>query len=147
VDTAPLEIWADAAMVERIVENLLRNAVKHTPGDARIWVRVEREGDAALLIVEDDGPGVPADTREAIFEPFSQGASPARSTGLGVGLAVVARFAALHDGRAWVEEREGGGASFRVSLAIQPSGPAPGDGDADGDQDTGAGSASEASQA
>ena len=39
VDTAPLEIWADAAMVERIVENLLGNAVKHTPGDARIWVR------------------------------------------------------------------------------------------------------------
>ena len=143
VDTAPLEIWADAAMVERIVENLLRNAVKHTPGDARIWVRVERADDAALLIVEDDGPGVPADTREAIFEPFSQGASPARAAGLGVGLAVVARFAALHDGRAWVEEREGGGASFRVSLAIRPSGPAP----SGGDQDTGAGSASEASQA
>ena len=143
VDTAPLEIWADAAMVERIVENLLRNAVKHTPGDARIWVRVERADDAALLIVEDDGPGVPADTREAIFEPFSQGASPARSAGLGVGLAVVARFAALHDGRAWVAEREGGGASFRVSLAIRPSGPAP----SGGDQDTGAGSASEASQA
>ena len=60
-----------------------------------------------------------------------------------MGLAVVARFAELHDGRAWVEEREGGGASFRVSLAIRPSGPAP----AGGDQDTGAGSASEASQA
>ncbi len=117
VDVAPLTIRADVAMVERIVENLLNNAVKHTPRDAKIWIRLERAGDA-LLIVEDDGPGIPEDERARIFEPFRQGTGAA--SGSGVGLALVAAFAELHAGRAWVEERAGGGASFRVRLAIDP---------------------------
>ena len=119
LDVAPLTIKADVAMLERIVENLLGNAVKHTPGDSRIWVQVERLDDSVLLCVEDDGPGVPAEERRTIFEPFHQG-TDAR-TGSGVGLALVAKFAELHGGRAWVEEREGGGASFRVLLHADPS--------------------------
>jgi K+-sensing histidine kinase KdpD len=122
VDTATpsLTVPADRAMIERIVDNLLTNTGKHTPSDARIWVRVESLDGGALIVVEDDGPGVPADDREAIFEAFRQGAVPERSTGVGVGLALVARFAALHGGRAWVEERDGGGASFRVHLSGDP---------------------------
>ena len=118
LDVAPLTIEADAGMVDRIIENLLTNASKHTPGDSRIWVRLTRddEGEGALLTVEDDGPGVAADDRETIFEPFRQGAGA--STGSGVGLALVRRFAERHGGRAWVEEREGGGASFRVWLPL-----------------------------
>jgi PAS domain S-box-containing protein len=117
LDTAPLTIPADVVMVERIVDNLLRNAVRHTPGDSRIWVRVERMDDGALLTVEDDGPGVTPEDRGHIFEAFSQGGGPGVDRGVGVGLAVVARFATLHGGRAWVEERPGGGASFRVFLS------------------------------
>jgi PAS domain S-box-containing protein len=120
LEVAPLVVRADPAMMERIVDNLLGNTVKHTPGDSRIWVRVERADDGAVLIVEDDGPGVPLEDRERIFEPFRQGTGAA--AGSGVGLALVARFAALHDGRAWVEERLGGGASFHVMLASDPSG-------------------------
>jgi signal transduction histidine kinase len=107
-------------MVERIVENLLTNAVKHTPGDSRIWVRVERTDDGALIAIEDDGPGIPPELRERIFEPFTQGPTAAQG-GAGVGLALVARFAELHEGRAWVQERAGGGASFRVLLAYEPA--------------------------
>ena len=120
LDVAPLTIEADRGMVDRIVENLVTNASKHTPGDSRIWVRVARDddGEGALLTVEDDGPGIPADDREAIFEAFRQGAGA--STGSGVGLALVRRFAELHGGRAWVDEREGGGASFRVWLPVRP---------------------------
>jgi signal transduction histidine kinase len=106
-------------MVGRIVENLLGNTVKHTPGDSRIWVRLERREDGALLTVEDDGPGVPEDDRARIFEAFRQGSGAA--SGSGVGLALVARFAELHGGRAWVEERDGGGASFRVLFGWEPS--------------------------
>jgi signal transduction histidine kinase len=74
---------------------------------------VRSDDGGALVAVEDDGPGVPAEDRRAVFEPFRRvGADHAAS--VGVGLAVVARFAALHGGRAWVQEREGGGASFRV---------------------------------
>jgi PAS domain S-box-containing protein len=118
LDVAPLTVPADRSMVERIVENLLGNAVKHTPGDSRIWVRVERTDDGVLLSVEDDGPGVPPQEREHIFEAFRQGS--AGGSGSGVGLALVARFAELHGGRAWVQDREGGGASFRVVLSWEP---------------------------
>ena len=121
LDTAPLVIHADSMMIERIVENLLANAAKHTPGDSRIWVRVERADGGALIMVEDDGPGVPPDERERIFEAFTQGDSSGTGRGAGVGLALVARFASLHGGHAWVEERPGGGASFRVRLASDPA--------------------------
>src|SRR4029079_12078498 len=84
---------------------------------ASIWVRVTGESGGALVAVEDDGPGVPEELREAIFEPFRQGPSVARhSPGTGIGLSLVAMFTELHGGRAWVEERPGGGASFRVFL-------------------------------
>jgi PAS domain S-box-containing protein len=120
LDAPAIAIQADRTLVERIVDNLLTNTAKHTPEDARIWVRVEPHDGGALLIVEDDGPGVPADDRDEIFEAFRQGSAPTHPTGIGVGLALVARFAALHGGRAWVEERPGGGASFRVYLSGTP---------------------------
>jgi signal transduction histidine kinase len=82
-----------------------------------VWVRVEPREQGALLVVEDAGPGVPAQLRETIFEPFRQGPAPAsHAPGLGVGLALVRVFAQLHGGSAWVEERQGRGASFRVHL-------------------------------
>jgi len=121
--TEPVTIACDAAKVERIVENLLGNTVKHTPVTAHIWVRLLPWEGGALIVVEDDGPGVPAAQRERIFEPFAQGetGSP-QAPGVGVGLALVARFAELHDGSAWVEDRYGGGASFRVFLPARPAG-------------------------
>jgi PAS domain S-box-containing protein len=120
LDTGPVHVQADPTMVERIVDNLIANAVRHTPGDSRIWVRVERTDEGGLVVVEDDGPGVPPPDRERIFEPFAQGESAGHG-GAGVGLALVAKFAELHDGRAWVQERGGGGASFRVLLAFEPA--------------------------
>lgn len=120
LDTGPVRVNADPTMVERIIENLLANAVRHTPGDSRIWVRVERTDEGALIVVEDDGPGIPPHDRERIFEPFAQGPG-AGPGGAGVGLALVSKFAELHDGRAWVQDRTGGGASFRVLLAFEPS--------------------------
>ncbi|MGH2635615.1 MAG: PAS domain-containing sensor histidine kinase [Actinomycetota bacterium] len=116
VATETLVAEVDAAKVERIVENLLANAVRHTPPSSRIWVSVRAEGDGVLLLVEDDGPGVPADQRSAVFEPFRQAAGAEHSPGVGIGLTLVERFAELHGGRAWVEARDGGGASFRVWL-------------------------------
>jgi PAS domain S-box-containing protein len=120
----PVVISVDPAKVERIIENLLMNAARHTNSDRTIWLKVQPEGDGILIAVEDDGAGVPEELREAIFEPFRQGpTSSPHSPGTGIGLSLVGRFAALHGGRAWVEEREGGGASFRVFLPAGEASP------------------------
>jgi PAS domain S-box-containing protein len=113
----PVVAWVDAAKVERIVENLLVNADRHTTPDTPVWVKLARRGEGVLLAVEDAGGGVPRELRAALFEPFRQGpGAPAHTLGVGIGLSLVARFAELHGGRAWVEDRPGGGASFRVLL-------------------------------
>ncbi len=117
LDIEPVMIMADAPKVERIVENLLGNTVRHTPLGTHVWIRTRGVDGGALITVEDDGPGVPGALHHAVFEPFRQAPSQsAHSPGAGIGLALVARFAELHRGRAWVEDREGGGASFRVFL-------------------------------
>jgi PAS domain S-box-containing protein len=117
LELLPIQVLADAAKVERVVENLLANAARHTDPGTPIWVRVAPLERGALLCVDDAGPGIPAEQRESIFRPFQRG--PAGATyapGSGVGLALVAQIASLHNGQAWVEDRAGGGASFRVLL-------------------------------
>jgi PAS domain S-box-containing protein len=122
LDLRPVQILADPAKVERIVENLLANAARHTDPGTPIWVRVTQGERGALLCVDDAGPGVPAEQHESIFRPFQRGpGGGSYAPGSGVGLALVAQFASLHDGQAWVEDRAGGGASFRVLLP-EPNG-------------------------
>jgi PAS domain S-box-containing protein len=122
LELLPVQVVADAAKVERIVENLLANAARHTDPDTPIWVRVTHGERGALLCVDDAGPGVPAEQRESIFRPFERGpGGDSYTPGSGVGLALVAQIASLHDGHAWVEDRAGGGASFRVLLP-EPNG-------------------------
>ncbi|GBC87568.1 Sensor histidine kinase TmoS [bacterium HR12] len=115
----------DAPKVERLLENLLSNAARHTPREARIWVRVHPAEGGGLIAVEDEGPGVPDELKEMIFEPFRRGPETTMGSGSGIGLSLVARFAELHGGRAWVEDRPGGGASFRVFLPGASTGDAP----------------------
>src|SRR5829696_5441983 len=116
LELLPIQVLADAAKVERVVENLLANAARHTDPGTPIWVRVGPLQREALLCVDDAGPGIPADQRESIFRPFQRGGGATYAPGSGVGLALVAQIVSLHDGQAWVEDRAGGGASFRVLL-------------------------------
>jgi PAS domain S-box-containing protein len=113
-----VEVRVDPSQVERIIENLLVNAAKHTPEGTPVHLGVRSRGQGVLIVVEDEGAGVPDDLKEEVFQPFMRAArSVDHAPGTGIGLSLVARFAELHGGRAWVEDRPGGGASFRVFLA------------------------------
>jgi PAS domain S-box-containing protein len=117
VCAASTTVWLDPDKVERIVEELLANAARHTPPGTPVWVRAERQGTGLLLAVEDAGPGVPSAMRASVFERFRHGeTAPTYAPGLGIGLSLVLRLAELHGGTAWVEDRPGGGASFQVTL-------------------------------
>ena len=105
----------DPAQVERIVENLLANVARHTPAGTACRVIVS-DDDGPVLVVEDEGPGVPDEVKATIFDPFQRGAARDHSPGTGIGLSLVSRFAELHGGGAHVEDRPGGGARFVVRL-------------------------------
>ncbi len=112
--TLPIE----PGKVERIVENLVGNAVRHTPGGTAVRVVVIGTDEGVDLVVEDDGPGIAPDLARRMFEPFEQGAVAQASAqpGTGIGLTLVARFAELHGGRVAVQHASSGGACFRVHL-------------------------------
>jgi len=139
VDVPCLPARVDRVQVEHILENLVGNALRYTPTGTALWIRGEPAANGVLLTVEDEGPGIPMELRSAVFEPFRQGGQaglPEAGVGVGVGvgvglgLSLVAKFAQLHGGRAWVEDRTGGGARVRVLLPNESSGP---DASPDGD--------------
>lgn len=110
-------INVDTPKVERIVANLVINATRHTHEGATIWLKAVPIEGGVELIVEDDGPGIPDEFKEVVFEPFRRGPSVRdHAPGAGIGLTLVAKFAELHGGRAWAEDRAGGGTSMHVTL-------------------------------
>jgi signal transduction histidine kinase len=119
VSARPVVAEVDPAKLERIVDNLVTNAVRHTPPGTKVLVSVRTDADKLLLRVDDSGPGVADEHKQQIFEPFMRANGSAGAPGTGVGLALVAQFAAIQGGRAWVEDRPGGGASFRVALPLR----------------------------
>lgn len=115
-DDRPVLAYLDPDRFELILDHLLGNVLRHTPRGTHAWVRCETTADGLLLTVEDDGPGIPDHEKDRLFRPFEQRHLLAHAPGLGLGLAVVARLAALEGGRAWVEDRLGGGSSFKVLI-------------------------------
>lgn len=111
-----LRAIVDRAKVRRILTILLGNAFNHAGVGAAVTVDARADVGGVELVVEDDGPGIPPPVRERVFEPFEHGDQAAADPGAGLGLYLVSELAALHRGRAWVDERPGGGARFHVSL-------------------------------
>lgn len=101
--------------LRQAIDNLLVNAIKFSPARAAVDVTVVDADAYATIVVEDRGPGVPPEHRDAIFAPFHR--LHRTSEGAGLGLAIVRDVAEAHGGRAWVDSRTGGGAAFHLQLS------------------------------
>lgn len=124
VDHEPVVVIGDEERLGQVVGNLLQNALRYAsqkPGAVRVIL--ERNGAHACLTVEDDGPGLPEDALDRVFDRFSR-LDKARSRahgGFGLGLAIVRHVAEAHGGRAFASNRATGGARFSVVLPAEPS--------------------------
>ena len=117
-EATPAVVRGDADALRRAALNLVENAVKYTPPGGTVAISVTRDGEAALFVVEDTGPGVPAADAERIFEPFVR-LDDARARdigGIGLGLAIARSIVAAHGGTLTVERGAGGGARFVIRL-------------------------------
>ncbi|MCH8487856.1 MAG: sensor histidine kinase [Candidatus Cyclonatronum sp.] len=122
----PMPMLADADQLEQVLVNLLSNASKFSPAGGRITLHLGAEGEHYVIEVTDNGPGIPEDERELVFEKFSRArhATEASIPGTGLGLSIVKSVIALHGGTVRVEEAPGGGARFRVELPQKRNGEA-----------------------
>jgi two-component system, OmpR family, sensor kinase len=120
-------IEGDELRLREVAANLLSNAVEHTPPGSPIEVNLSQEGGRAVLQVRDHGPGLSAEERTAVFEPFYR-SDPSRARergGAGLGLAIVGAIVAAHGGEVQVSSEPGEGATFRVSLSVVSEGDEP----------------------
>jgi two-component system, OmpR family, sensor histidine kinase KdpD len=113
----PLIRAVDGDALSRILTNLLGNAVKYAPRGTTVWVALRPSADGVVLVVGDEGPGIPEDQREDLFTKFQRGAMVTHTNGLGLGLYIVRSLAEAHGGDARVGESASGGSEFVVRLA------------------------------
>ncbi|MBN1238953.1 MAG: HAMP domain-containing protein [Gammaproteobacteria bacterium] len=119
-------ILGDRAGLRSAIENVLRNALSHTGPEQRVDVRLDSDGNEIAVHVLDNGPGVPPEATQRIFEPFFR-VDPSRdhqAEGKGIGLAITARVMELHGGRAGARNRPEGGLHVELALPIRPDGAA-----------------------
>ena len=115
-EARPTWVNADRTRVEQILTNLIENALKFTPRGKAVTVELTQQGNEAVLRVADEGPGVPQQVLDRLFEPFVQGSEPGTrgSAGLGIGLALVKGLAEMHGGSVSVSSASPSGAVFTV---------------------------------
>ncbi|MBV8956588.1 MAG: HAMP domain-containing histidine kinase [Solirubrobacterales bacterium] len=135
VDAEPAVVSGVRDDLHRMTLNLLENALRHTPPGTRVRARTVAEGGTAIMTVEDDGPGIPPELRQRIFERFVRGGRDG-ARGSGLGLAIVRAVAEAHGGTVRLDQRRGGGTRFVVRLPLERA-PAAVDGEAQTSTTTG----------
>ena len=114
-------VRADLRQVERILANLVENAIRYSPPEEPVRVQVRELGSEVLVRVVDHGPGIPPEEAERIFEPFQRGSLAGPARGAGLGLAIARGFSEANGGRVWVESHAGQGATFVLALPVAPA--------------------------
>ncbi|GAB3813988.1 sensor histidine kinase [Kribbella italica] len=121
---APVEVTGDPVLLERLIQNLVENAVRHNQPGGWLSVATARSGDDALLTVANTGAEIPAYEVESLFRPFHQRGTPRAGAerGFGLGLSIVRAVARSHGGEATAHPRPGGGLVVEVRLPLRPAG-------------------------
>jgi K+-sensing histidine kinase KdpD len=115
----------DYVEIDQVLSNLIENAVRHTPPGTNVWVDARRADAALAVSVSDDGPGIPADARQRLFDPFVRsGDRRGAPRGAGLGLAIARGLVEAHGGRIVADERPGGGTVVRFTLPLREPEPA-----------------------
>ncbi len=119
----PVWILLDATQIQRVLRNLLQNAVKYSFPDTTVTITLTAENEGVLVAVQDQGYGIAADDQANIFERFYRGnlKSPRAIRGVGLGLAICREIVQAHGGRIWLESEVGQGSAFFVQLPWQPA--------------------------
>jgi signal transduction histidine kinase len=104
----PLQAQADPEKLQRVLFNLIRNAIRHTPADGSVTVRAEPAGNWVEIEVADTGEGIPAGQRDQVFDPFVRGEEARSQGGAGLGLAISRAIIEAHQGRIWLDDSEVG---------------------------------------
>jgi two-component system, OmpR family, sensor kinase len=121
LDGTPVTVSGNVDALKQLIWILIDNAFKHTQDGGRVQVRLENGQRAARLIVLDDGPGIPHEDLERIFERFYQSDAARSGEGTGLGLAIARWIAQEHGGRVVAANRPQGGAAFTVELPVEKS--------------------------
>jgi two-component system sensor histidine kinase KdpD len=112
-------------LIERVIVNLLENAIKYTPAGSPIRIAARQREDAVEVAVEDRGPGLPPGREQSIFDKFTRGERESAVPGVGLGLAICRAIVQAHGGEISAQNREGGGARFRFTLPMADAPPSP----------------------
>ena len=115
VDVSVPSVHADPDLVQRVLANLIENAIRHAPEDSKVRITATSAEGGVELSVADAGPGVPAERRDEVFERFVSGTDTATRTNRGLGLAFCKLAVEAHGGRIWIDDAHPG-AVFRVFL-------------------------------
>ena len=108
-------VWVDETLINRVLVNLLDNALKYCPKGARITVRGLSDQNHITISVSDNGPGLPANV-DTLFDPFKRGNTESKVTGIGLGLSICKTIAKVHDGSLIASNNKTGGATFSLVL-------------------------------
>jgi two-component system sensor histidine kinase KdpD len=119
------EILVEATLIVQILSNLLENVAKYTPPGTTVTISAAAHGDGLLLVVADDGPGLPPGDPKRLFEKFQRGHSESNIVGVGLGLAICRAAARLHRGDVRALDNPGGGARFEITLPVETQTSAP----------------------
>lgn len=118
IDNDLPNVPCDASLIQDALYNLIDNAIKFSAPDTPIDISIQRDDKRVIISVSDRGPGIVPDEVDKLFRKFYRGRMLTTVRGLGLGLPIVRNIVQAHGGEVWTENREGGGASFRISLPL-----------------------------